>query len=690
MLLAAASDKKISAKQGALNKQLKIPADLEIAIAAAIGEYSDAFLLDEMSESDTALDLLQDNGGRAALLPLNGLSPMQPLKRPDHKDCLGVASAMVDAPTKLQPAVDLLLGQVLVVRNRRAARDILKDQPEQVRAVTLSGELFYKTGQIFVDAKGGTGILSRPREQQELKNNIEIENAKLKEISVKIDILDQQISEQINEKSEIEKNDQSITEKLEAARKVFQEFTVELAQATQKQTWQRGQLKDSELEHENTLKEMQSSGEERVSIDEEIMGLEKELGAENLSLSNLPVEELQEQVRQWNTQIALRQKSLQEGRLRQQESQRALTKIIEQKKDLETQKQSLVRQRADLQDKMRHSSGSDEELTGQISALEVQVLPAEEELGALESDHDGLISGEQLARDALSAAERQNSQAQIGYSRQQEALETLQRRIEDDFGLVEFEYDDSVSGPTPLPLGDLVEHLPIVTELSPEIEDSLKRQRAQLRRIGSINPEAQKEYEQVQERYDFLTDQVEDLTRAEEDVREVIAELEGMMEREFRKTFDLVAKEFRGIFSRLFGGGSARLILTDAENFSDAGVEIEARLPGKRPQRLALLSGGERSLTATALVFALLKASPTPFCVMDEVDAMLDEANVGRFTELLSEFSQETQFILITHNRNTVQAADVIYGVTMGRDTASQIISLKLDDVDERYAVEAA
>ncbi|MCH7662792.1 MAG: chromosome segregation protein SMC, partial [Chloroflexi bacterium] len=129
---------------------------------------------------------------------------------------------------------------------------------------------------------------------------------------------------------------------------------------------------------------------------------------------------------------------------------------------------------------------------------------------------------------------------------------------------------------------------------------------------------------------------------------------------------------------------------TDADNFSDTGVEIEARLPGKRPQRLALLSGGERSLTATALVFALLKASATPFCVMDEVDAMLDEANVGRFTELLSEFSQQTQFVLITHNRNTVQAADIIYGVTMGRDTVSQVISLKLDDVDERYAVEAA
>ena len=127
------------------------------------------------------------------------------------------------------------------------------------------------------------------------------------------------------------------------------------------------------------------------------------------------------------------------------------------------------------------------------------------------------------------------------------------------------------------------------------------------------------------------------------------------------------------------------MVLTDPENLTETGIDIEARLPGRREQGLSLLSEGERSLTAIALVFSLLKVSPTPVCVMDEVDAMLDEANVGRFRELLRELSKETQFIIITHNRNTVQAADVIYGVTMGRDSASQIISLKLDEISEDY-----
>jgi chromosome segregation protein len=159
------------------------------------------------------------------------------------------------------------------------------------------------------------------------------------------------------------------------------------------------------------------------------------------------------------------------------------------------------------------------------------------------------------------------------------------------------------------------------------------------------------------------------------------------MQREFRRTFDAVAQEFKLIFSRLFDGGNARLELTDPENITDTGIDIEARLPGRRDQGLSLLSGGERSLTAVALVFALLKISPTPFCILDEVDAMLDDSNVGRFREMLTELSSNIQFIVITHNRNTVQAASVIYGITMGRDSASKVIGLKLDEVSEEYGV---
>jgi chromosome segregation protein len=283
----------------------------------------------------------------------------------------------------------------------------------------------------------------------------------------------------------------------------------------------------------------------------------------------------------------------------------------------------------------------------------------------------------------LANAERTLGQIQLDQTRRQEALDNLRQKITDDFGLVMFDYAEDVSGPVPLPLGDMVEQLPVVTELDPKLEEELTRQRAQLRRMGPINPDAKNEYDRESERYEFMKTQVEDLRKAEEDLKKVIAELDEITKQEFTRTFDAVDKEFRQTFVRLFGGGSARLALTDPENLVETGIEIEARLPGRREQGLALLSGGERSLTAIALVFALLKVSPTPVCVMDEVDAMLDEANVGRFRDLLVDLSRDTQFIIITHNRNTVQAADVIYGITMGRDSASQMISLRLDQVTD-------
>ncbi len=203
--------------------------------------------------------------------------------------------------------------------------------------------------------------------------------------------------------------------------------------------------------------------------------------------------------------------------------------------------------------------------------------------------------------------------------------------------------------------------------------------------MGAINPEAQKEYLEVKNRFEFLTDQIGDLEKASKDLHEVISELDTLMERDFISTFKAVNREFGQYFTRLFNGGEASLVFSDGSNPVDGGVDIEVLLPGRRRQGLALLSGGERSLTAVALIFALLKVSPTPFCVLDEVDAMLDEFNVSRFIELLQELSSDTQFVIITHNRNTVQAADVIYGITMGRDSTSQMISLKLEEVDETY-----
>ncbi|MFA9403560.1 MAG: hypothetical protein ACERKY_10925, partial [Anaerolineales bacterium] len=340
-----------------------------------------------------------------------------------------------------------------------------------------------------------------------------------------------------------------------------------------------------------------------------------------------------------------------------------------------------------LQEQVRVGQEALNNIRANLEELQEQMRPAEEALAAAESSRLEFEAQESEVRLALQAAERAHSQAQIGLARRQEELTSLKRRIEDDFGLVAFEYEEDIPGQEPLPFEGIVERLPRIEELPPEIEKQSRNLRMQLRRMGPVNPEARREYREVNERVEFLTTQVDDLRKAEGQIHEVIAELDVLMEREFRKTFDAVAIAFREAFTRLFGGGSAHLTLTDPDDLTRTGIDIDTRLPGRRTQSLAMLSGGERSLTASALIFALLKVSPTPFCVLDEVDAMLDEANVTRFTDMLAELSQDTQFVLITHNRLTVQAAEVVYGVSMGTDTTSKVIGLKLDELEDELAV---
>jgi chromosome segregation protein len=211
------------------------------------------------------------------------------------------------------------------------------------------------------------------------------------------------------------------------------------------------------------------------------------------------------------------------------------------------------------------------------------------------------------------------------------------------------------------------------------MEGEVRDSRNRLARLSNVNPEAAREYEEAAGRYEFLYTQAEDLEAAATDLRKIIAELDQRMQVELRRTFDAVAREFTHFFQQLFNGGTAHLELTDPENIGASGIEIIARPPGKRPQSLALLSGGERSLAACALIFAILRVSPTPFCVLDEVDAALDEANIDRFRSTLETLSDETQFIIVTHNRRTLEGANTIYGVTMGDDGVSRVMSLRLE-----------
>jgi len=688
MLLEAARHSKLGGLRGAgsLSASIDVPAELETAISAVLGEYTDAILLTSGHDAETALELLDsDQTGRASILPLDWLSPPEPLKLKPDASILGIASGLVEAPVELRPALDLLLGQVIVVRDRAAARRALSGQQNIVRVVTLKGEVFHATGQVIAGKPAKAGTLGRPRLRREMQESL----AEINQQIAALDTVVLQISGQMETAHKhLVDLQESLAEKradLETARQAERQAQIRKDTTQRQRDWQISQRQSIEGDIEQVEKEDQQSMEAFSQYGKDIVQAQETVRTKTAALTTLSLDEFQEQGIFWGTRTAVAERALSDARSRYNERKQAQLHLQEQRIGADNHLSEIDRSKAGLETERENQRNQASIMNAQLEELNALIEPAEKELETTETLEGNLQKKEIEGQVMLARVERVNNQFQLELGRKEEALQNLRQKIEDDFGLVAFEYTTDVSGPIPLPFDGMVEQLPVVMELAPDLEENMTRQRAQLRRMGAVNPEAQQEFISVKERHSFLKVQVEDLRKAEADLHQVIAELDELTRREFQKTFNAVAEEFHEIFHRLFGGGSARLALTDPENLTETGIDIEARLPGRREQGLSLLSGGERSLTAIALVFALLKVSPTPVCVMDEVDAMLDEANVGRFRDLLQELSKETQFIIITHNRNTVQAADVIYGVTMGRDSSSQVISLKLDEISEDY-----
>ena len=682
-ILQEARQGKIGGKFSAISSLIDVPAEYELAIAAVLGDYLDGILVDDQAGLENALVLLgKGEKGRAVLIPSQATRLGEKVALEDP-DCVGVAVDLVGYPADLQQLVWLLLGQVLVVKNRGAARRIAAELPINASAVTLQGEVFWGSGVVIAGQDGRAGMISRPRQKRELQESVAQVNNKLQEITRELQQFEASQANQQKLLQEAEKSSRLVNQALNQANQAFQQATLEIDRQRQKQDWSRsqlegldGQLQRTDGEIKQVIADMDNTGQQIVANNEGLRQQSRELNA-------LPLEELQSEVTHWNTSLAVAERAVKEADRRLAEHQQALTGYQLQQANLGQRLVNILASLDQLEKERTDHRSAEELLDQQVNALQQKIEPAETELNIAEKEFSRLQENQAAAQQAVTLAERYATQAQLEMTRNREALDSLRRRIEEDFGLVVYEYETNVDGPNPLPLEGMTEQLPVIKEISPEIEESITRQRALLRRLGAINPEAQTEYQAVRERYDFLSVQVDDLKQADADLRQVITELDELMRKEFRKTFDAVAAEFRQMFTRLFGGGSAHLSLTDEDDPNETGIDIETRLPGRREQGLSLLSGGERSLTAVALIFALLKVSPTPFCVLDEVDAMLDESNVGRFCDLLGELSQNTQFIVITHNRNTVQTAGVIYGITMGRDSSSQVISLKLDEVNE-------
>ena len=684
-VMQAAGTSQLSGIVGTVASLIEVPIELEAAIETGLGTHGQDIVVETWADAEAAIGFLkQTGGGRATFLPLDTVRSPDPMSPPQETGVLGLAVELIGCQAQLRPAFDVLLGRAIVVEDLGTARRIMgqigsDSHPYQI--VTLAGEVVHSNGVITGGATEdqGGGLLAHEREWRELPDRLAAVRQKRQELEGEGQRAEEAHRQLLAALADLEDRENELEAANEARAAEADAAERQIERLVQEIEWRRGLEKQLEDEMAALDEKAIDIGQEMERLKADQALVQEEAAALEGQLETMTGDDLYEQLAQLKTALAVTEQSREDRRTILRSHQANLEHLEGQIAAKQERADELAQEGEALAGQINELQAREEELSGQIQALAGLIEPTEAELVELEGQQVELEGEESDCRSRLQRYETIYSQAALEMERRRDELVSLRQQIQNDLGLVELEMTDLLPGQPPLPLKPLVSTLPSIDELPEGLEDEIQRLKVQLKRAGPINPNAPAEYAETLERHTFLAAQVGDLERASDSLRQVIAELDQLMEADFRKTFEAVAAEFKECFTTLFGGGTAKLVLTDPENLMETGVDIVVRPPGKRQQSLAMLSGGERALTAVALIFAILKTSPTPFCILDEVDAMLDEVNIGRFRKMLQELADRTQFVVITHNRGTIEAANTIYGVSMGEDSVSKVISLKLE-----------
>lgn len=669
---------------GAVASLIHVPAHLDKAIEIALGGAMQNIVTETWAATQAAIEWLKTNRhGRATFLPLDRLNVLPEIPAPRQPGILGNGAQLIDYDPAIGPAVEQLLNRVWVAEGLPAARSALDGMRGGPRptVVTLEGEIIRPGGAVTGGSdreRRDDSILARERELRALPAQVEKAAQSAAQFANTCDKLAQDIETAGARIRPIQDELERLTRQESAARTALEATRREVDRAQQAVQWREQRTRELQTEAQELETQRAGLTQRLAQLESDIARHEEQLEAREEATAAAGADNLLQQMAELRAALAQAETTLQ-SKQALLENQRRNHESVQHQIQAKTQQiEDLGRDGAGLEAQLRILDGREQELNRAIAALQVELTPAETQLRQWEAQQASLEQQERTQQETLRRTESSYNTAQLQAQRTEDRIEQLQRQIEHDIGLVTLETADEQAYQPPLPWEAVVQNLPVVDAVSDTLEGEVQELRARLSRVSNVNPDAPREYAEAAGRHAHLLTQSEDLEAAIEDLRKVIRELDEVMETELTRTFGAVAEQFVHFFQSLFNGGSARLVLAEPDDIANSGIEIIARPPGKRPQSLALLSGGERTLTALALIFAILRVSPTPFCVLDEVDAALDEANVDRFRATLGELSEGTQFIVITHNRRTLEGTNAIYGITMASDGTSRVISLRL------------
>lgn len=653
---------------GVLANIIEVPDELETAIEMCLGASLQNIVTDTEEDAKKLVEHLRKNNlGRASFLPIASVKgkKLEKLKG-NESGVIGIASDLVKFNKKYEQIILNLLGRTVIVDNMDTAIKVAKQNGYTFRIVTKDGDLINPSGAITGGsvAKKTVNILGRGKEIEKLEKEI-------KNIKAKIQKLEE-------EKEEYEQSIEGILELSANLEKELQEIDITYATEKQKmisidENIQKSQNRLNKLKEEQ--KNLENLKQEAIEQKEKIQEETQKITNQNEELSKLISEfaELnkddQKYIDDLNfdiTNLKISVSSFDESESSIQEIQERINQELNNAKASIENKNNQIEQikvdNENLEKSIQETLNKIEEIKQKVnnSSSEIEKMKQErtQKSEKLSKQEDEITSKFKIIEDLKS----QLVKLDVKKTKVEEDINTIINKMWEEYELT----PNNVEGYAK----------PENVALTQKRVNNI---RTEIRDLGSVNVDSIEEYKNLKDRYDFMSEQRLDLENTMSKLRKVITDMTQIMKEQFREKFKIINKNFGEVFAELFGGGKASLNLEDEENILECGIEITVQPPGKKLQNMMLLSGGEKAFTAIALLFAILKINPAPFCVLDEIEAALDDVNVFRYADYLKKFTEHTQFLVITHRKGTMEAADTVYGVTMEESGISKLLSMKLN-----------
>ena len=655
--------------RGVLASLITVPEEYQLAVETVLGQTLQNIVTETEEDAKKLIEYLRKNNlGRASFLPITSVKGknLDKLITNGTQGLIGVASKLIKTDKKYEEIVSNLLGKTVIVNDMDTAIVIAKQNKYSFRIVTLKGDIINPSGAI----SGGSTT--------QKTNSIIGRTAQIKQLEKEIEKIQKEIEKITKEKEDYENSIESLLEEITSIEASSRETEIEYATEEQRlesieETISSLETKLDKLKTETNeiVESIDKNKEEKAVIEQKNLELEQEITILNTAIQNFAEKnkENQKYIDDLNFDITNLKISVSSF----DESSNSLEEILSRiENELQTNMSKIEnkkQQSKNLKVENEELTKTIEELKQNIEQIKIEVSTSSETAQKLKQEKSNknmaITKVETEIEEKYKIIEEIKNQAnklEVKKSKLDVELEQIINKMWEDYEI------------TPNTAGEFKKPNNVA-----ETTKEVKHLRDEIKNLGSINIDSIEKYKQTKERYDYMCEQRLDLENASSKLKKVIQDMTKIMKEQFEKQFNIINKNFGEVFKELFGGGKAELKLTDETDILNCGIEIEVQPPGKKLQNMMLLSGGERAFTAIALLFSILRINPAPFCVLDEIEAALDDVNVYKFADYLKKFTGETQFLVITHRKGTMEAADTVYGITMEESGISKLLSMKLE-----------